>query len=146
MNGDDGYLLDTNVLSELTTINPEPRVATWLAAADPSRLYTSVLSIGEIVRGIELLALGRRRTQIQEWLDTVLPSWFDGRVLSVDRAIAERWGELTAQARVRGEPVDVVDGLLAATALQHKLTMVTRNAKHFLGAGVVVLNPWIWEP
>jgi predicted nucleic acid-binding protein len=83
-------------------------VAGWLANADSTTLYTSVLNIGEIIKGIELLAVGRRRTQIQEWLDTVLPSWFEDRVLLVDRGVAERWGVLLAQAKASGKPLHVV--------------------------------------
>jgi predicted nucleic acid-binding protein len=138
----DGFLLDTNVLSEAIKANPEPRVAEWLANADSTRLYTSVLSIGEILKGISLLAQGKRRAQIQEWLDTVLPSWFEDRILPVNRAVAERWGILTAQAKISGTPLEVIDGLLVATAAQHDLTVVTRNTRHFSVAGVSVLNPW----
>ena len=141
MNGGGGFLLDTNVLSEVIKASPEPRVAGWLANADSARLYTSVLNIGEIIKGIELLAVGKRRIQIQEWLDTVLPSWFEDRVLPVDRGVAERWGVLLAQAKTGGKPLDVVDGLLAATAMQHNLTVVTRNSRHFSGIDVAVFNP-----
>ena len=138
----DGFLLDTNVLSEAIKASPEPRVAAWLANADSTHLYTSVLSIGEIIKGITLLAEGKRRAQIQEWLDTVLPSWFEERVLPVDRGVAERWGVLTAQAKLDGTPLDVVDALLAATAAQHNLTVVTRNTRHFNVAGGPFFNPW----
>jgi predicted nucleic acid-binding protein len=135
-------MLDTNVLSEVIKASPEPHVAGWLANADPTRLYTSVLTLGEIVKGITLLAQGKRRTQIQEWLDTVLPSWFEDRILPVNQGVAERWGILTAQAKLNGTPLDVVDGLLAATAAQHDLVVVTRNTRHFDVVGVPVFNPW----
>ena len=136
-----GFLLDTNVLSELTRITPDSRVAAWLDAVAEEELHVSVLTLGEIRKGIELMPPGRRRDQFERWLGTVLQSWFAGRVLSVDPPIAERWGTLTAKAKLGGTPIAVIDGLLAATAAQHSLTVVTRNTKHFDGAGVSLLNP-----
>lgn len=137
-----GFLLDTNVLSELTRVKPEARVTGWLQNASEDDLYVSVLTLGEIRKGIELMAPGKRREQIQEWLETVLRTWFDGRVISVDQAVAERWGVLTAQAKRAGTPLSVIDGLLAATAAQHNLAVVTRNIRHFDGAGASLFDPW----
>ena len=103
----------------------------------------SVLTLAEIRFGVELLPPGKRRAQLQEWLEDELPEWFDGRVLFVDDSIAQRWGVLRAQAQIKGRPLSVIDGLLAATAQQHSLTIVSRNVSDFIGAGLVVISPWI---
>src|SRR5260221_13679522 len=114
-----GFLLDTNVLSEFKRRGePNPLVKQWLEAADTASLYASVLTLAEIRFGVELLPPGKRRTQLEEWLHRDLPAWFGRRVLPVDTSIADRWGELRAQAQTKGRPLLVVDGLLAATALQ----------------------------
>jgi toxin FitB len=105
-------------------------------------LYASVLTLAKIRFGVELLPPSKRRTQLEEWLDRDLPAWFDGRVLPVDRSIADRWGVLRAKAQAKGQPLSVVDGLLAATALQLSLTIVSRNVSDFAAVGVAVLNPW----
>lgn len=138
-----GFLLDTNVLSEFNRRgDPNPLVKQWLEAADTASLYASVLTLAEIRFGVELLPPSKRRTQLEEWLDRDLTAWFGDRVLPVDRAIAERWGVLRAQAQLRGRPLSVVDGLLAATALQNTLTVVSRNVTDFAVAGLAVVNPW----
>jgi toxin FitB len=137
-----GYLLDTNCLSELVRVKPEPRVIEWLEAVDENLLYLSVLTLGEIRQGVAALALGRRRARLDAWLETDLPDRFAGRILSVDAPVASRWGMLSAVARRRGAPLPVVDGLLAATALHHNLTLVSRNVADFSAAHVPVLNPW----
>jgi hypothetical protein len=138
-----GFLLDTNVLSEFNRRgDPNPLVKQWLEAADTRALYASVLTLAEIRFGVELLPPSKRRMQLEEWLDRDLPAWFDGRVLPIDRSIADRWGVLRAQAQMKGRPLSVVDGLLAATALQHSLTIVSRNVSDFAVLGPAVVNPW----
>jgi predicted nucleic acid-binding protein len=137
-----GFLLDTNCISELVRSRPEPRVVDWLRAADESLLYVSVLTLGEIRMGAASLPQSKRRTQLEIWLELDLQVRFSGRILGIDGAIADRWGWLTAQANRRGRPLAAIDGLLAATALHHNLTMVSRDASDFEGAQVAVLNPW----
>lgn len=138
-----GFLLDTNVLSEFNRRGePAPIVKQWLEAADTDSLYASVLTFGEIRLGVELLPPSKRRTQLEQWLDRDLPEWFEGRILPVDQAIADRWGLLRAQAQLKGRPLSVVDAVLAATALQHDLTIVSRNVSDFSVVGLAVLNPW----
>ena len=138
-----GFLVDTNVLSEFNRRGePDPLVKQWLEAADTNSLYASVLTFGEIRLGVELLPPGKRRTQLEQWLDRDLPEWFEGRILPVDQAIADRWGLLRAQAQNRGRPLSVVDALLAATALQYDLTIVSRNVSDFSVVGLAMLNPW----
>lgn len=139
-----GFLLDTNVISEFARPDnkPDQRVKQWLEAADPNSLYVSVLTFGEIRGGIEKLAPGKRRTQLETWLEKDLHEWFENRLLMIDEAIANRWGLLTASTKRAGTPLAIIDGLLSATALEHNLTIVTRNSADFINAGVAILNPW----
>jgi predicted nucleic acid-binding protein len=133
------YLIDTNVLSELRRKMPDQRVVDWFSRRPAGTLYLSVLTLGEIRKGIETLADQPRRLALLDWLDTELPAFFSGRVLAVDAAVADRWGRLVAQA---GRPLPAIDSLLAATAAQHDLIFVTRNLRDVQGLGVQILNPW----
>lgn len=136
------FLLDTNVISELLKPRPEPRVTSWIETTDESLLYLSVLTLGEIRQGIAALPQSRRRATLEAWLETDLRPRFHGRILVVDDNIADRWGLLNAQAQKKGLVVPMIDGLLAATALHHNLTFVTRDTSGVVGAGVAVFNPW----
>jgi toxin FitB len=136
-----GYLLDTNCVSELVRIQPNHRVLAWLDAAEESSLYLSVLTLGEIRKGLAELPPGKRRTRLETWL-AELRLRFLPRVLPVDEGIAERWGFVAAEAKRRGKALSVIDGLLAATALHHGLTLVSRNVRDFATLQVAVLDPW----
>jgi len=133
------YLIDTNALSELRRRSPSPGVLDWFARRPPSTLYLSVLTLGEIRKGIEGVGDEIRRQALIDWLETDLPAFFTGRILSIDGAVADRWGRLVAAA---GRPLPAIDSLLAATALEHDLVLVTRNVKDFSGLPVQVFNPW----
>lgn len=137
-----GFLLDTNCISEAVRANPEPRVLAWIEAADESLLYLSVLTLGEIRKGLAALPQSRRRTRLEAWLEVELLARFSGRILSIDAKIADRWGLLAAGARGQGKALSVIDGLLAATALHHNLTIVSRNVSDFSNLPVAVVNPW----
>jgi hypothetical protein len=137
-----GYLLDTNCVSELVSVTPAQRVLDWIDAADEAMLYLSVLTLGEIRKGVAHLTQGRRRTRLEAWLEVELRARFVGRIVAIDAEIADRWGFLAAEARRHGVALPIVDGLLAATALQYNLTVVTRNTGDFSAAQVPVLNPW----
>jgi toxin FitB len=137
-----GFLLDTNIPSELTRQQSAPQVERWLDQANDEELYFSVISLGEILKGITVLPVSKRRDGLQEWLDGTLRPWFEGRILPVTAPIAERWGVLSGECRLQGKQVKVADGLIVATALHHSLTIVTRNVKDFAGLGAAVLNPW----
>lgn len=138
-----GFLLDTNVISEFNRRGgPDQRVKRWLENADPDSLYASVLTIGEIRFGIGLLPPGKRRTELEKWIDRDLGEWFEGRILPVDRSIADRWGMLRAEARAKGRPLSVIDALLAATALQNNLTLVSRNVSDYSVPGLSIFDPW----
>jgi predicted nucleic acid-binding protein len=133
------YLVDTNVLSELRRREPDARVVHWMSARPATTLYLSVLTLGELRKGIEGLAQGERKRRLLDWLEVDLPDYFGGRVLPVDTAVADRWGRLQALA---GRPLGAIDSLLAATALCHGLTLVTRNLKDFRHPDLSVLDPW----
>jgi predicted nucleic acid-binding protein len=137
-----GFLLDTNIPSELTRQQSAPQVERWLDEADDEELYFSVISLGEILKGITVLPASRRREGLQEWLDGTLRPWFQGRILPVTVPIAERWGVLSGECRLQGKQVKVADGLIVATAIEHALKIVTRNVKDFEGLGVEIINPW----
>jgi predicted nucleic acid-binding protein len=137
-----GFLLDSNCISELVRPKPEPRVIEWMEAADEGMLYLSVLTVGEIRKGLAGLPQSKRRTRLETWLEVELQGRFAGRIVPIDAAIADRWGVIAAEARRRGTELPIVDGLLAATALHHNLTVVSRNAGDFATAQVQVLNPW----
>ena len=137
-----GFLLDTNVISEVIRKRPEATVLKWLDSTDEDLLLLSVLTLGEIRKGVAALRTGSRRASLEAWLDRELPARFAGRILPVDEAVADQWGILAASAAARGRPLPVVDGLLAATALHHSLILVTRNDRHLADTGVPVLNPW----
>ena len=137
-----GYLLDTNVISELNRLRPEPKVISWLQATSEELLYLSVLTIGEIRKGIDSLPQSNKRTLLESWLGNDLLLRFSGRILEVSLEIAERWGSISAQAKMAGAPDAVIGGLMAATAMHHNLTLVTRNTRDVRFAGLNTLNPW----
>jgi predicted nucleic acid-binding protein len=136
------FLLDTNVLSEVQRPAPEPKVLGWLDTVDEDRVFISVASIAELRRGIALMEDGRRRAALAIWLASDLPARFADRVLPIDHAVAERWGDLMAESRRNGMALSVMDGFFAATALANDLMLVTRNVKDFSAFGVPLLNPW----
>jgi predicted nucleic acid-binding protein len=133
------YLIDTNVLSELRRRDPHVNLVRWLADRPSSALYLSVLTLGALRKGIEVLDEGERKRRLIDWMEVDLPAYFSGRILSVNVAVSDRWGRLMAQAK---RPLLAIDGLLAATALVHGLTLVTRNVKDFDHPGLTVLDPW----
>lgn len=137
-----GFLLDTNIPSELIRTRPEPRLENWVYAQDEQALYLSVVSIGELRRGFVLLSAIKRRAALEQWFENDLVPRFRGRILPVTYAIADRWGRLDGECQLRGAPLNTADGLIAATALEHDLTVVTRNVKDFAGLGVTLFNPW----
>ncbi len=113
-----------------------------MEAADESVLYLSVLTFGEIRKGLASMPQSRRRTRLETWLETELRERFRGRVLAIDEEVADRWGLLSAGAKKNGKAPSIIDGLLAATAIQHNLTIVSRNMSDFADASVQLLNPW----
>jgi len=137
-----GYLLDTNIPSEFSRDRPDPRVVKWLKTQPATTLFLSVVTIGEIRRGLAVLPPGRRRSGLETWFQTDLLMWFRNRILPVTHAIADRWGVLDGQSQLRGMPLNTADGMIAATAMEHDLKVVTRNVKDFARLGVDIFNPW----
>lgn len=133
------YLVDTNVISELARRDPAASVAAWFEEVGEDALYISVLSLGELRRGIEKLPAGKRRESLRRWLERDLPAWFGDRLLPIDAAVADRWGRLQQAAR---RTFPSIDSLIAATALHHQLRLVTRNLADFDIPGLEKLNPW----
>jgi toxin FitB len=119
-----------------------PHVVSWLNEVDEDRVFLSVASLAEIRRGVELMPPGNRRDRLFGWLTGDLPARFEGRILDIDRRVAEAWGIVMAQGQKAGMNVHVLDAFFAATAEVHRLTLVTRNVQHFVKLGVPLLNPW----
>ena len=137
-----GFLLDTNVVSELIRPRPDANVRRWVDATQEILLYLSVLTIGEIRKGITSLPQSSRRSRLESWLDHDLRGRFSNRILPIDPQIADRWGRIAGNLAARHLAVPVIDGLLAATATQYDLTLVTRNTDDVAMTGAPVLNPW----
>ena len=137
-----GFLLDTNCVSEGAKVRPDKQVESWAQQTPDDFLYISVLTLGEIRKGIVSLVAGRRRIDLEQWLENTLRPSFGSRVLPVTEAIAIRWGVLVGEARRSGRTLPAIDSLLAATALEHNLTLVTRNTRDFEGTSVQVISPW----
>ncbi len=136
------YLLDTNAISEWVRPRPDPGIARWLDEVDEDRTYLSVITLGELRKGVDRLAPGRRRERLDTWLASELPDRFGERILPVSPAVADRWGRLLAHAENAGTAVGSTDALIAATAIVHRLHVVTRNVAHFRPTGVEVISPW----
>jgi len=133
------YLLDTNVLSEFRRKVPDGGVVDWVVQRPANTLYLSVLTLGELRKGVEAVADAGRRASLLDWLEIELPAFFTGRILPIDACVADRWGRMVAAA---GRPVPAIGSLIGATAAQHGLSLVTRNVRDFAGLGLDVINPW----
>ena len=136
------YLLDTCVISELVRPAPVQALIAWINSQPEERLFLSVLTLGELRKGINRLAEGAKRSRLENWLDNDLRLRFAGRWLPVDEEVAERWGLITADAQKQGCTIPVIDGLIASTALTHGMTLVTRNVSDLQGSATPILNPW----
>ncbi len=137
-----GFLVDTNNISEFARLPPDLNVSRWLRDSDPSDLFVSVITFGEPRIGIENLAPGKRRNELEQWLETGLPNWFAANLLPVSQEIAEDWAHLTILAKRKGMLASAPDALIAATASVHQLTLVTRNTSDFTAFSIALLNPW----
>jgi len=140
------FLLDTNVISEWVKPQPNPNVVTWLAEVDEDRVFLSVASFAEIRHGIEMMPAGRRRERLRSWLADELSERFEGRILDIDRRVAEMWGLVMAHGQKAGVTFGSMDAFFAATAQAHGLTLVTRNVRDFAQAGIALFDPWTRPP
>jgi toxin FitB len=136
------FLLDTTVVSEWVKTRPDHGVVAWLAEADEDRVFISVVTLSELRYGIERMAQGGRRKRLDDWLRNELPLRFDGRVLSIDPAVADGWGQIVASREAAGRPIGVMDAFIAAIAKIHGMTLVTRNTADFETSLESIVNPW----
>lgn len=134
------YLLDTNVLSEFVNSKPNAGLVSWIQQIPNDLQYISVLTIGEIRKGIESMDNSKRQHKLRHWLELDLPAWYEERILPIDVNVADRWGRILADSG--RQPLPAIDALLAATALTYDLIVVTRNQKDFPIPGLKVINPW----
>ena len=136
------YLLDTNVISELIAKQPSQRVIDFVANLDEARVHLSVITIGEVQRGIRRLANGARKQSLLAWLEDDLRTRFQDRILPLDTETLLVWGTFMAELEAKGRILSSFDSLIAATALHHRMVLVTRNEKDFAGSGLVIVNPF----
>ena len=136
------YLLDTCVVSELVAKRPNPGVLAWIDSIDADGVYISVITVGEITKGIEKLPNSKRKQELIDWLENELLIRFQDNLIELDVNILIRWGKLNARLEISGRRSPAIDSLIAATALEHELILVTRNESDFAETGVEILNPW----
>ena len=136
------YLLDTNVISELVAPQPNVNVVRWIESIAPESVFLSVITVGELRRGIEKLRDSRRKSKLSDWLSADLMVRFADHLLPIDVKVALTWGEVVAFAEKQGKPIPAIDSLIAATAVSGGLTLVTRNVQDVRATGVSLLNPW----
>lgn len=136
------YLLDTCVISELVAKQSNPKVVEFVDALDPDDVYLSVITIGEITKGIEKLPKSKQKQELHTWLKEDLLVRFDGKIIPLDTDVLLEWGLLTARLESIGKTLPTMDSLIAATVLAHKFALVTRNVDDFDSAGMEIFNPW----
>ena len=136
------FLADTNVVSEWVKPRPNPGVVAWLADTNEDQVFLSVVTLTELRYGIERIPMGQRQKRLRAWLENELAMRFEGRILTIDTAIAGACGKLVAKSEAAGWPIEAMDAFLAATAEVHQLTLVTRNTAHFHMIVKALLNPW----
>jgi predicted nucleic acid-binding protein len=136
------FLLDTNVVSEWVRPRPDHNVVAWLAEVDEEQVFMSVVSFAELRHGVDLLPAGRRRDRLEDWIADDLATRFDGRVLDIERRVADAWGRVMARSQRAGRRLGSMDAFIAATAESHELTLVTRNVRDFDGVGIPLHDPW----
>ena len=134
------YLIDTNVISELVAARPNAHVISWFEQVPVNAFFLSVLTLGEIRKGIEKIKDNKRKKKLLIWLEHDLVTMFDRRILVISTDVADRWGRLQCQVK---RTLPAIDSLIAATALHHDMTLVTRNINDFSDCpGLEVINPW----
>lgn len=135
------YLLDTCFLSELVKSTPEQAVLSWMGERTETELFVSAMTIAEIGRGIERLAASRRQIELSTWLQQLIVG-FESRILDFTAETASVWAHMCANLEAKGKPMAAFDSIIAATALEHGLALVTRNLRDFMHAPLVLINPW----
>lgn len=136
------YLLDTCTISEMVAVKPNPKVLSWFESQNEKTLFLSIITVGEIEKGIYQLPASRKRTLLETWLFDELVPGFHGRVLEINRKLMTTWAKMIADLKTKGIIRPSFDSLIEATALHHQLILVTRNVKNFQDSQVTILNPW----
>jgi predicted nucleic acid-binding protein len=136
------YLLDTCVISELIKKEKNNKVVKWIKKRKESSLFISVLTVGEIQKGISKLPDSYKKEYLKTWIDNDLKKRFAGRILEITEEIATSWGEIQAKSESEGKKMPAIDSLIAATAIKNNLTVVTRNEKDIENSGCKSINPW----
>jgi toxin FitB len=136
------YLLDTSLISELVKNKPQRSVLDWVESCEEESLFLSVLTLGELQKGVIKLPQTKKREFLQSWISNNLTERFRGRILTVDEEVAVLWGRIQSEAEKRGKPMPAIDSLIAATGLVHHLIVVTRNSSDIEQSGVSLFNPW----
>jgi toxin FitB len=136
------YLIDACVISELAKKKPERRVAAWISEIEESKLFLSVLTVGELLKGIEKLPDGGRRETLLRWVNEDLQERFNGRIAVFDLQAAAVWAKIQAAAEAAGKVVSGIDSTIAATAITNGLAVATRNISDMEASGAVLINPW----
>jgi len=136
------YLLDTCVVSELVAKQPNPRVLEWIDSIDPDGVYLSVITIGELTKGIEKLPNSKRKQELSDWMENELLVRFQDKIVALDVDILVHWGNMFARLEAKGRTLPAMDSLIAASALEKGFVLVTRNEADFDGTGVEIVNPW----
>ena len=140
------YLIDTCCISELVKKKPNPNVLKWFAGQDEFSMYLSVITFGELRKGIEKLPESKKKKELNQWVKEDLNHRFKNRVININMEEVNRWGKILATAEKNGKALPAIDSLIAATAQVHDLSVVTRNTQDMEGSGVEVINPWTYEP
>lgn len=133
------YLIDTNIVSELVKPKPKQTVLKWFENIPDDRIFLSVITIGEICKGVELIKDPRKKEKLRLWLEHEIPNWFHQQILPITSEVSDRWGRLNAEIK---RPIPAIDSLIAATALHFDLALVTRNTKNFNYSALEIINPW----
>lgn len=136
------YLLDTCAISEMVSVKPNDKVLKWFESQSEKALYLSIITIGEIEKGIYQLPQSKKRLRLETWLFDELAPSFQNRLLEIDRKLMTTWAKMIAELKTKGMLRQSFDSLIEATALQHQLILVTRNVKNFQKSPVTILNPW----
>lgn len=136
------YLLDTCIISALIKPHQNEKVVEWIQEKEENDLFLSVLTIGEIHKGIAKLPESKKKKSLIKWVEEDLKKRFAGRILDINEEIAIQWGEIQGESEKKGKKMPVIDSLIAAAAIKEDLTVVTRNTKDMENSGCKIINPW----
>jgi len=136
------FLIDTCCISELTKKHPDRNVMSWFSSHDETEMYVSVITFGELIKGVEKLTESKKKVELNQWINNDLKQRFRNRILDISMTEVKKWGEILAECENKGTPIPAIHALIAATARVHDLAVVTRNIKDMQPTGVLTVNPW----